>query len=255
MFNLLLDSFKNRRGVYNKKNNIRSNDTVLDTKTFPMLKEDIHALVIADTHDGIAPSDYPITNNPYDLLICLGDVSYIDWLEIFNYDKYKCIPVKIGITGNHYDVDFTEINKWLLENDETPIIDIHGKIYSMLNSGITFSGIRSSAKYKHKNNLLTQKEAYRIAEAMSAADILLSHSNPKKEFDICDDISPYPHAGLYGVTHYMEKHEKCKYNLHGHVHDNYVQQHISSAGQTWTEMSFYKMKDINITTNGIEIIS
>lgn len=84
---------------------------------------------------------------------------------------------------------------------------------------------------------------------MHKADILITHSNPKLEYDIEDGIYPNAHAGLYGITNYMIKNH-CTYNIHGHVHEKYIKKHKLNS-DVFYELSFYRVSSVNITKNGI----
>lgn len=135
------------------------------------------------------------------------------------------------------------------ENNVTPIIDLHNASYTLSDYNLIFAGIKASVKYKNDSNLLTQKQAYDISEQMPKADILITHSNPKLEYDIEDGIYPNAHAGLYGITNYMIKNH-CTYNIHGHVHEKYIKKHKLNS-DVFYELSFYRVSSVNITKNGI----
>lgn len=250
------DLFKKKQ-VNNSEENTQQNvsevispDQIASENIFEKLGDkSIHTLIIADTHSHLNEEELPKTDMPYDLLICLGDIGWSDWQRLFSYPQFKNIPYKIGIVGNHDSNDFSEINQWLQESNVTPIINLHNVSYTLPDYNLIFAGIKASVKYKNDSNLLTQKRAYDISEQMPKADILITHSNPKLEYDIEDDIYPNAHAGLYGITNYMIKNH-CTYNIHGHVHEKYIKRHKLNS-DVFYELSFYRVSSVNITKNGI----
>lgn len=247
------DLFRKKQANNEEEKNVSeviAPDQITSENIFEKLgNKSIHALIIADTHSYLKAEELPKTDVPYDLLICLGDIGWSDWQKLFLYPQIKNIPYKIGVVGNHDSDDFSEINQWLQGNNATPIVDLHNAIYTLPDYNLTFAGIKASVKYKNDSNLLTQKEAYDISEQMSKADILITHSNPKLEYDIEDGIYPNAHAGLYGITNYMIK-NNCVYNMHGHVHEKYIKRHILNSNSFY-ELSFYRVSSVNITKNGI----
>ena len=161
----------------------------------------LRMLIIADPHGCLGEYDIPRNHNA-DVCFLLGDLSARDIAII----KAQVVGVPIyGVLGNHDGFDLY---------CRSGVENIHGKVVEI--KGVKIAGIQGSLRYKYSEApLYTDDESVEIAEAMEAADILISHDGPK----FLHGINDYAHSGLQGVTHYCEKHN-TPLNIHGHHHDN-----------------------------------
>ena len=141
-------------------------------------------------------------HNDFVLCLLLGDYSVNDILKVLDHISKDKI---YALLGNH-DVDY--ISNYNLNNLNGKIINIHG---------VRLLGIQGSFKYKPINFLsFTQEESIKFLMNKESADILISHDGP---FD--DNMINNPaHQGLFGITYYLYK-NKVKYNIHGHLHNDY----------------------------------
>lgn len=161
----------------------------------------LRILAIADTHGCLNSKTIPQRHNA-DVCLLLGDL-YENDIEIIKKTITE-IPI-YGVLGNHDN--FGLYNRYNLKN-------IHGDVVVV--NGVKIAGLQGSFRYKDTSMpLYTDSESFEIADAMDKADILISHDSPKFFHSIDDDA----HSGLYGVTHYCEKHN-VTLNIHGHYHKN-----------------------------------
>ena len=169
------------------------------------LLNNIKLIIITDTHNTLDENVLINTINEhpdYDVCLLLGDHSDNDIKKVLN-----CIPKdKIyALLGNH-DVNY--IANYGLNN-------LNGKILEI--NGVRLLGIQGSFKYKPVDfPSFTQEDSIRFLKDQESVDILISHDGP---FD--DKMINNPaHQGLFGITYYLFK-NRIKYNIHGHLHDDY----------------------------------
>ena len=185
-------------------------------KDIPLPDTSITALVVADTHNTLTKEAVCtcLDNRHIDSVILLGDIGFDDWYALLHSEVFRNAE-KISVPGNHDTAGHLEmVNEVLEKAGEPPVKNIHGTTAAI--KGVTFAGIGYSAKYKNSSTLLTQKEAADIADQLPKADILISHSNPKFEEDLSNDISGNTHKELWGICKYL-KEKSCAYNIHGHI--------------------------------------
>lgn len=223
-------------------------------------KNTIKAVVIADTHNMLLQTQInELFSCQVDLVIMLGDIGVHD-LELLISNEKFCITTKLAVAGNH-DAEkmytnineklkkdnlrqinglstgsttvFTQYKPIILFNENKDSLDI--AVYIV--KDISFAGISGSVKYKNIESpfLKTQKQALEEVRNIPAADIILSHDKPKREFDDSDNIQTHVHYGLYAIWWYMQKY--CAANMHGHVHQEYV---------NGREYSYYGMQYVQI---------
>ncbi len=165
----------------------------------------IKLLIITDTHNGLNEDllASTISEHPeYDVCLLLGDHSDNDIKKVLNHVPYDKI---YALLGNH-DVDY--ISNYNFKNLNGNIINI---------KGVKLLGIQGSFKYKPVNfPSFTQEESVNFLKDKESADILVSHDGP---FDDSMIIDP-AHQGLFGIKYYLFK-NKVKYNIHGHLHDEF----------------------------------
>lgn len=227
-------------------------------EVYYMFNNKIKAVVIADTHNTLLQREVnKLFSYPVDLVIILGDIGEHDWEVLLNSQKF-CEMTKLAVAGNH-DTEqmYININKRLeysfdpiLAAGDDPRIMKKYKPIVLLNPGkddisipvyivkdIIFAGISGSVKYKNIDSpfLKTQRQALDEIKNIPAADILLSHDKPKREFDNSDNIQTHMHYGLYAIWQYMQKYNAV--NMHGHVHQEYA---------NGREYSYYRTQYVEI---------
>lgn len=165
----------------------------------------IKLIIIADTHNTLnenALCEIIGKYTDYDACILLGDHSDYDLQKIFKHIPKDKI---YALLGNH-DVDY--ISNYNLNNLNGRMIEIHG---------VRLLGIQGSFKYKPSNfPSFTQEDSINFLIDKGSADILISHDGPFND----NMINNSAHQGLFGITYYLFK-NKVKYNIHGHLHDQY----------------------------------
>jgi len=170
-----------------------------------VLPNKIKLIIITDTHNTLDENKLVnIINEHPDFNVCLllGDHSDNDIKRILNYIPKEKI---YALLGNH-DVNY--IANYDLNNLNGNILEING---------VKLLGIQGSFKYKPVEfPSFTQEDSIRFLKDQESVDILISHDGP---FD--DNMINNPaHQGLFGVTYYLYK-NKIKYNIHGHLHNDY----------------------------------
>lgn len=174
-------------------------------KVSDTLLNKIKLLIITDTHNTLDETRLVgiINEHPnFDVCLLLGDHSDNDIKKVLNHISKDRI---YALLGNH-DVDY--IANYDLNN-------LNGKILEI--NGVRLIGIQGSFKYKPVDfPSFTQEDSVRFLKDKEPVDILISHDGP---FD--DNMINNPaHQGLFGVTYYLYK-NRIKYNIHGHLHDEY----------------------------------
>lgn len=168
----------------------------------------IKLIVITDTHNTLQEDlliDIASEHSDYDLCLLLGDHSSQDLDKILKHIDKKKIYALLGNHDNNY------IDNLGLNNLNGKVIDING---------VKLLGIEGSFKYKPVDfPSFTQEESVKFLKDMPRVDILVSHDGP---FDDTKVNNP-AHQGLFGITYYLFK-NNVKYNLHGHLHDEYQKQ-------------------------------
>lgn len=168
----------------------------------------IRLIVITDTHNTLNEEELISTINrhpDYELCILLGDHSDEDIKKIVNNVPKNKI---YALLGNH---DYNYIENYNLNKLNGNVIEYNG---------LKIMGIQGSFKYKPTNfPSFTQEESILFLKDKEPVDILFSHDGP---FD--DTMINNPaHQGLFGITYYLFKNQ-VKYNVHGHLHENYNKQ-------------------------------
>lgn len=218
-----------------------------------------NALVIADTHGSLNENSFNtfISNKNIELIILFGDIDISDWNILLN-NKIFLNTIKIGILGNHDKTnDIKEINRQINNlkiNESSPyyeeIYDLENENKPFTFKGISFVGLGRSLKYKNDDTLLTQKQALDKLNNYPDADIILTHDKPCIDIDTSDTLCRDAHKGLYAIYKYMKDHS-CKYNIHGHIHQNYIKKFSKDI----TEISIYKLGYIQINKYGIKVLA
>lgn len=218
-----------------------------------------NALVIADTHGSLNENDFNtfIKDKNIELIILLGDIDISDW-NVLLENKIFLNTVKIGILGNHDKTnDINEINRQINNlriNTSSPyyegIYDLENNNMPFIFKGISFVGLGRSLKYKNDDTLLTQKQALDKLNNYPDAEIIITHDKPCISIDTSDTLCRNAHKGLYAIYKYMKDHN-CKYNIHGHIHQNY----IKKISKNITEISIYKLGYIQIDKYGIKFLA
>ncbi len=170
-----------------------------------ILPNKIKLLIITDTHNTLDETELvnTISAHPYfDICLLLGDHSDNDIIKVLNHIPKDKI---YALLGNH---DINYIANYDLNNLNGNIIEING---------VKLLGIQGSFKYKPVDfPSFTQEDSIRFLKDQEPVDILISHDGP---FD--DNMINNPaHQGLFGITYYLYK-NRVKYNIHGHLHDDY----------------------------------
>lgn len=192
------------------------------------LRFNLKILVIADTHNCLTEEE--LEGKAADVCLLLGDLSGRDMRIIKR--NIKTMPI-YGVLGNHDDWDLYET--YGVEN-------IHGNAVEV--RGVKIAGLQGSIRYKSTDcPLYTDEESSQIAEAMSTADILISHDSPKNLHGEWDFV----HSGLQGVTDYCKKYN-VPLNLHGHHHVN--EKNVLSNGTL--SVCCYKVRLLE--TNTFEVL-
>lgn len=143
--------------------------------------------------------------NP-DLVVLLGDISYLDAKEIDQ--KYNC--PKIGVYGNHDSKD-----AW----KETSIHNIHCR--KLRFQGLSIAGFGGCPKYNQKPNQYTEEECEAFMNKLGPVDLFIAHSNPVYDADLyeTDDI----HRGFWSFNDYVSDDNRCpRYFVHGHIHNPFT---------------------------------
>ena len=178
-------------------------------KTFGNAREflpnKIKLIIITDTHNTLDENqliNIIKEHQDYNVCLLLGDHSDNDIKKVLNNIPKEKI---YALLGNH-DVNY--IVNYNLNNLNGNVINIHG---------VKLLGIQGSFKYKPIDfPSFTQEESVKFLMNQEQVDILISHDGP---FD--DDMINNPaHQGLFGITYYLFK-NKVKYNIHGHLHDEF----------------------------------
>lgn len=169
------------------------------------LPNSIRLIIITDTHNMLDESqliEVVKKHSNYDVCILLGDHSDTDIQKVIKYIPREKL---YALLGNH---DINYIDNYKLNN-------LNGKIINI--NGVKILGIQGSFKYKPVDfPSFTQEESIKFLLNKEQADILISHDGP---FD--DNMINNPaHQGLFGITYYLFK-NNVKYNIHGHLHNNY----------------------------------
>ena len=170
-----------------------------------VLPNKIKLIIITDSHNMLNENELNnvINEHPdYDACLLLGDHSDSDIKKVLNIIPKDKI---YALLGNH---DINYIANYDLNNLNGNIIEING---------VKLLGIQGSFKYKPVDfPSFTQEDSIRFLKDQEPVDILISHDGP---FD--DNMINNPaHQGLFGITYYLYK-NRVKYNIHGHLHDEY----------------------------------
>jgi len=183
-------------------------------------------IIIADTHNALNEEELINVlklHYDYDLCILLGDHSDNDIMKILNNIPKEKI---YALLGNH---DGNYIQNYELNN-------LNGNMFTIKNTNIL--GIEGSFKYKPvKFPSFTQEESISFLKDLPRADILFSHDGP---FDN-ERVNNPAHQGLFGITYYLFK-NKVKYNIHGHIHEDYNKTLLNGT----KEMSLFGIHYIEI---------
>lgn len=186
----------------------------------------LRLIVITDTHNMLKEED--IVNilsehSEYDLCLLLGDHSNNDIEKIIKYIPKEKI---YALLGNH---DYNYIDNYGFNN-------LNGNIFEV--NGVKIMGIQGSFKYKPVDfPSFTQEESIKFLKDKESVDVLFSHDGP---FD--DDMINNPaHQGMFGITYYLYK-NKVKYNIHGHLHEEFNKQLLNGT----TEMCLYMLNYIEL---------
>ncbi len=133
------------------------------------------------------------------LIITLGDLEYLQLIELNNIS----IP-KIGVYGNHCSGNYF---------DDLGIKNMHLQTFGF--GGLSFGGFEGSHKYKNDPyaKMYTQDQARELLKDFPHVDVFVSHSPPKGINDQ-DDLA---HVGLEALRVYVQE-KKPKYFLHGHTY-------------------------------------
>lgn len=170
-----------------------------------VLPNKIKLIIITDTHNTLDENKLvQIVNEHPDFNVCLllGDHSDSDIKKVLNHVSKDKI---YALLGNH-DVNY--IANYNLNNLNGKIIDING---------VRLLGIQGSFKYKPVDfPSFTQEESIKFLKDKEPVDILISHDGPFND----QMINNPAHQGLFGITYYLFK-NKVKYNLHGHLHNEF----------------------------------
>lgn len=137
---------------------------------------------------------------PIDLIITLGDLEYLQIVELGHINN---IP-KIGVYGNHCTPGYME---------DLGIINLHLQTFEF--KGLLFGGFEGSPRYKNDSyaKMYTEDEATNLIQQLPYVDVLISHSPPK---GINDEDDP-AHIGFQALRSYLEE-QHPHYFLHGHTY-------------------------------------
>ena len=187
----------------------------------------VRLIVIADTHNSLDENELVNTlslHPDYDLCLLLGDHSNQDVEKVLKHiNKDKIYALR----GNH-DNDY--IKYYSLNNLNGNFVEING---------VKILGIEGSFKYKPIDfPSFTQEESIMFLKDRVRADILVSHDSPFDDTKMNDPA----HQGLFGITYYLFK-NKVKYNIHGHIHENYKKKLINGT----TEISMFNIDYIELS--------
>jgi len=141
-----------------------------------------------------------VQEHPIDLIITLGDLEY---LQIVELGQITNIP-KIGVYGNHCTPGYME---------DLGIFNLHLQTFEF--NGISFGGFEGSPRYKHDPyaKMYTDDEAAILLQQLPNVDVLISHSPPR---GINDEDDP-AHIGFQALRTYIEQ-KQPRYFLHGHTY-------------------------------------
>ncbi|MEI6490743.1 MAG: metallophosphoesterase [bacterium] len=134
-----------------------------------------------------------------DLIVTLGDLEYLQLVELNNIN----LP-KLGVYGNHCSGNyFNDLN----------IKNMHLQTFEF--GGLIFGGFEGSNKYKDDEyaKMYTQEQAKELLKDFPYVDVFLSHSPPKG----INDEDDTAHVGFEALRTYIEE-KKPKYFFHGHTY-------------------------------------
>lgn len=173
-------------------------------------------LVVSDTHNRYSEKDFRdiddyCKNHNIEIkrIISLGDITDFEYKLL---KKDFNVPI-YGVIGNHDWPTVLEIND---------IPNLHGNLLTFEN-GLSATGFCGSSKYKATNepNMFTQSRSVEIARQLPVANILFSHDTACHDETLLSSNSSYSHAGLWGITRYLEHTPSCKLHIHGHLHQSF----------------------------------
>jgi len=163
------------------------------------LDKQFKILAFADLHYWGKDELQKVLDYEFDVCVLLGDIPRDAIAEIVELVKGKLI---VGVPGNH--------DTWEMF-DGFPVMNLHRKMEEF--NGVRFAGFGGSVRYKKGPYAMhTQEECRELIADLPKAAILLSHDCSYGLFG-----REGSHAGLRGITEYVEKH-KVKLNLCGHHH-------------------------------------
>jgi len=154
-----------------------------------------------------------VKEHPIDLIITLGDLEY---LQIVELGQITDIP-KIGVYGNHCTPGYME---------DLGIFNLHLQIFEF--NGIRFGGFEGSPRYKNDPyaKMYSEVEATALMEQLPKVNIFVSHSPPR---GINDEDDP-AHIGFQALRTYIEQ-KQPRYFLHGHTYpepDTLITKHLAT---------------------------
>ena len=220
---------ESRAAVYSFQNKYCNQEPIL-LKAFGSVNDFLNSrlkiIIITDTHGSIDQErlDKIVKIHPdYDLCVLLGDHSSNDVSIALNYlDKNRVY----ALLGNH---DHDYISSYSLNNLNGNLVEING---------VRIMGIQGSFRYKPGDYpSFSQEDSVDFTRQLPSADILFSHDSPFNN----DSVGNPAHQGLFGITYYLFKNH-VKYNIHGHVHEEYNKTLLNGT----KEKSLYGIEYIEI---------
>lgn len=191
-------------------------------------------LIITDLHS-FSDDEFKMlckTEN-YDACFCLGDIDVVDLRVIRNAVQGKIY----ALNGNH--------DGWDTSSSVAGIKDMHGKLFNL--GDLTFIGMQGAFKYTdcRWRCMYSQPEASEVIKNFPKADILFSHSPPKKGL-LFERVGSK--SGLSAINEYIKKH-KPVLHIYGHSHQN----SIEKIGKT-TTICIFKCAIVDTETMKVENI-
>ena len=126
-------------------------------------------LIITDLHS-FSDDEYKTLCkvSDYDACFCLGDIDVVDLRVIRNAVQGKIY----ALNGNH--------DGWDTSSSVAGVKDMHGKLFNL--GDLTFIGMQGAFKYTdcRWRCMYSQPEASEVIKNFPKADILFSHSPPKR---------------------------------------------------------------------------
>ena len=114
--------------------------------------------------------------------------------------------------------------------------------------GFSVTGISGSSRYKNDDKpMMTQKQSIYLCKCLQPADMLISHDSA---YGLYGAKSDKAHCGLKGISKYIKKY-KPAINLHGHHHQNVVQNYKNTTDICVYGCSMIRVNGDDITTERI----